>query len=70
MAVHQCAHFCNNPCLVHKQSFRCITKYLLIMSTCVDLLYINQQFTTHGVVYMTDIEKGIKYDVDADFANR
>ena len=35
----------------------------------VDLPDINQQLTTHGVVYKPDIHKVIECYVDADFAD-
>ena len=41
MAVHQCAQFFNNPCLVHELVVRLISKYRVIMSTYVNLLYGN-----------------------------
>ena len=35
MAMHQCARFCNNPCLVHEHAIRRIANYLASMSTYV-----------------------------------
>ena len=70
MSVHQCAHFYNNPHLVHERSFRLIAKYLVSTSTYVDLQDKNLQVTTHGAVYRPDIEKCIKFYVDANFTGR
>ena len=69
MAIHQCARFFNNPRLVHELAIRRIEKYLMSMSTYVDLLYINIQLTTCGVVYRTDKEKVIECYVYADFSS-
>ena len=60
MALHQWAHFCNNPRLLHERNARLIAKYLTSTSTYMDLPDINLWLTTCGVVYKPDIEKGIK----------
>ena len=59
MAVHQCALFYNNPCLVHDRAVRRIPKYLASTSTYVDLPNGNQMLTTEVVVYSNYIKKGI-----------
>ena len=67
MAIHQCAPFFNNSRIVHKRVVGLISKYLANMSTYVDLLYVNQQLTTCGVVYRPDIYKVIEFYIDAYF---
>ena len=57
MYVHQCAHFCNNPRLVHEHAVRRITNYLLSTSTYLDLPDVNQQLTTCVIVYRSNIYK-------------
>ena len=64
MAVHQCAPFCNNLSLVHELSGRQIVKYLVSMSTYVDLLEINRRLTTRGIVCKLHIEKDVDCYVD------
>ena len=59
MAVHQCANFYNNPILVHDHDVGRISKYLASTSTYVDSLDISQRLTTRGIVYRTDVEKGM-----------
>jgi hypothetical protein len=56
MAVHQMAHFLNQPMLSHKKAIMCIGWYLL--DTC-----------SHGVVYKPDTTKELEGYVDADFAS-
>ena len=68
MAVHQCAHFCNNMRLVNERTIRLISKYLTGTSTYVDLSDGNQRFTTCGVFYKPDIGKCIKCYLDSNFA--
>ena len=68
MSIHHCAHFFNNPHLVHERSIRRIAKYLAIMSTYVYLPDGYWRSTTCGVVYNPDIEKVIECYVDAKFA--
>ena len=54
MALHQCEHFYNNPCLVHICTIRCISKYLVRTSTYVDSPGGNRRLSTRGVVYNPD----------------
>ena len=68
MAVHQCARFCSNLRLVHQRAVRRITKYLVSMSTYVDLPGGNIRLTTFRLVYRTGIYKCISCLVDADFS--
>ena len=53
---------------MNEHAVRRITKYLASTSTYVDLTYVNIRLNTHGIVYNTDIEKGIKCYVDAEFS--
>ena len=55
-------------CLVHKRAVRQITKYLVSTSTYIDLPGGNRRLIKYGIVYKTNIEKGINCYVDADFA--
>ena len=55
MAVHQCAHFWNNPRLVHKQFVRCIAKCPASTYIYVDLLDRNWRLTTCCLVYSPNI---------------
>jgi len=55
MAVHQTARFCNNPMLCHEQAIMRLGRYLLHTSD-------------RGILYETDISKGLECYVDADFA--
>ena len=68
MYIHQCIRVCNNPLLVNERAIRCITKYLASMSTYVYLPYRNRRLTISGVVYRSNIEKGIECYIDANFA--
>ena len=68
MAINQCAHFFNNPLLVHKRTVRKIAKYLASTSTYMDLPDGNQRLNICGVVYNNDIEKCTECYVDADFS--
>ena len=68
IVVHQCALFCNNPCLVHKCAVRNITKYLKSTCTYVDLPDGNIRLSTYGVVQNPDKEKAVECYVDAGFA--
>ena len=68
MALHQCEHFYNNPCLVHICTIRCISNYPVRTSTYVDSPGGNWRLSTRGVVYNPDKEKGINCYVDANFA--
>ena len=54
-AVHQCAHFCENPKLSHKQAVHRIVRYL---------------FGTNDKIILFKPNKpvGIQYFVDADFS--
>ena len=54
---------------MHECAIRHVAKYLVIMSTYVDLSDRNRQLSTCGVVYKPGIEKGIECYVDAGFAN-
>ena len=69
MAVHQCARFCNNTCIVHERTIRCIAKYLASMSTYVDLPDVNWRLSARGVVYRPNIEKGIECYVYYEFSS-
>ena len=55
MAVHQTARFCNNLMLCHKQAIMRLGRYLL-------------HTRDRGIIYETDISKGLECCVDADFA--
>ena len=67
ISIHQCAHFLNNPHLVHERAIRRIANYLVSTSTYVDLPNINIRLTIRGVVSSPDIKKSIKCSVDAEF---
>jgi hypothetical protein len=55
MAVHQTAHFSNQPMLSHKKAIICIGRYLL-------------DTHSHGIVYKPDTTKRLECYVNADFA--
>jgi len=55
MAVHQTARFCKNPMLCHEKAIMILGRYLLHTSD-------------RGILYDTDISKGLECYVDADFA--
>ena len=54
-SVHQCARFCNNPKLLHKQELKRICRYLYLTR--------NQ-----GLIFKPDLKDGFKCYVDADWA--
>ena len=54
-SVHQCAHFCNNPKLLHEQGLKCICRYLYLTR--------NQ-----GLGFQPNLMDGFKCYVDADWA--
>ncbi len=55
MAVHQCAHFNNNPKLFHEKAVKYIARYLL-------------RTKDKGIHYKPDPSKGLEVYVDANFA--
>ena len=55
MAVHQTAHFSNNPMLSHEKSIMRIGRYLL-------------DTRKRGIIYKPDKSKALECYVDADFA--
>eukprot|EP00957_Ditylum_brightwellii_P000908 72968-Ditylum_brightwellii.AAC.1 len=55
MAVHQCAQFCNDPCLSHERAVWQIVKYL-------------SQTADGGVCYYPNPDLGIQCYIDANFA--
>jgi hypothetical protein len=55
MAVHQTAHFCNDPKRSHEQAIVRIGRYLLVTNK-------------RGIIYEPDPTKGLECYVDADFA--
>ena len=55
MAVHQTAHFCNNPMLSHKKSNKRLGRYLL-------------QTNKEVIIYNPDTSKGLECYGDADFS--
>ena len=55
MALHQTAHFYNQPMLSHKKAIICIGQYLL-------------DTRSHGIVYKPDTTKRLECYVNADFA--
>ena len=69
ISIHQCAPFLNNPHLVHERAIRRIANYLVSMSTYVYLLDGNWRLSTRGIFYRTNIEKGINFYVDSEFAS-
>ena len=67
MAIHQCAHFCNNPSLLHEHAVRHISRYIVITSTYVDFPDGNLWLTTHGIVYRPNIDKGVECCIYVNF---
>ena len=67
MAVQQHARFCNIMRLVQEHASKHITQYYASMYAYVDLTDRNWQLTTRGVVYNTNIGKGIECYIDANF---
>ena len=55
MAFHQTARFCNKTMLLHEKAIKRLGRYLY-------------HTKREGIVYNTDITKGLKWYVDADFA--
>ena len=55
MAVHQTAHFCNNPMLSHEKAIKRLGQYL-------------SHTRKEGIVYNPDTSKVLECYVDADFA--
>ena len=68
MAVHHCALFCNNSRFLHERAVRRIAKYLLSISTHMNLTGGTRRLSTCGVVYKPDEQKGINCYVDANFS--
>ena len=55
MAVHQTAHFCNNPMQSHEKAIKRLGRY-------------SSNTRKEGIVYSPNTSKGLECDVDADFA--
>ena len=55
--------------LVQKCTVRRIKNYLASTSTYVDLIDRNSWLTTCGIVFRTDIEKGIECYIDVEFSS-
>ena len=55
MAVHQCAQFCLDPKLCHKQALKQILQYL-------------KKMQEEGLLLKADCSLGLECYVDADFA--
>ena len=57
MAVHQTAHFCNNPMQSHEKAIKRLGRY-------------SSNTRKEGIVYSPNTSKGLECYVDADFAGR
>ena len=55
MAVHQTAHFCNNPMKSHEKAIKRLGQY-------------SSNTRKEGIVYSPNTSKGLEYYVDTNFA--
>ena len=65
--IHQCAHFCKNSKLSHKNAVQQIVKYLL--STQIENSRLNCSLSDFNrMIFKPDTTKGLEVYIDASFA--